>query len=338
MAFVDRIGGIADALNHVNPLTWATAGAYDELHDKEAALEAATYEAARSMDTFAEKTAGAREPVDDISHGAGVATGRVKGLGGAAQKAADRFGDLKKNVDDAAQAIAEAAYGPEELRLEFAKNRMELEDNESALGKVQDKIADLESKGKKVPRSLRKEFLDLRAEVNDSKQSVIETGIKLESVGGIKMGALKKEFGDLDIHLSGLKGEAHDLWYWMNRASKVRFEDIVSGGGRGGKASGGYTAPGDVAVVGERGEMEAVKALPGGGFMTYPLDGRGAFGIGPQASAGAMHASSSAPAAAGAAGSPIVIQVVLPDRRVLAEAVAPGVTAWQQGRGLMARA
>jgi len=327
----DRLKTLSDTLNGLNPMLWGYTDAQKMMEDAQNRNAAATEGMIGPLGDAGRKLNEFRSKADKAGDAAGEARDRVKGLGGAAQKAADRFADLKQNVDDAAQAIAEAAYGPEELRLSFRKTQLELKDNEDALAEVEKKIRSLKDKGKPVPRELRERFLDLRASINDNKQSLIETGIRLSKVGGMKMDALQKEFEDAGIDLSNLSGDAKLLWYWLTKASNVKFSDIVSGGGRGGKASGGYTAPGDSAVVGERG-MEGVKALPGGGFMTFPMDGRGAFGITPQAPVQPLAARAAEPAQA-MGGSPIVIQLVA-DGRVLAEAVAPGVTAWQQRRGL----
>ena len=327
----DRLKTLSDTLNGLNPMLWGYTDAQKMMEDAQKRNAAATDGMIGPLGDAGRKLNELRSKTDKAGDAAGEARDRIKGLGGAAQKAADRFADLKQNVDDAAQAIAEAAYGPEELRLSFRKTQLELKDNEDALAEVEKKIRSLKDKGKPVPRELRERFLDLRASINDNKQSLIETGIRLSKVGGMKMDALQKEFEDAGIDLSNLSGDAKLLWYWLTKASNVKFSDIVSGGGRGGKASGGYTAPGDSAVVGERG-MEGVKALPGGGFMTFPMDGRGAFGITPQAPVQPLAARAAEPAQA-MGGSPIVIQLVA-DGRVLAEAVAPGVTAWQQRRGL----
>ena len=266
----------------------------------------------------------------------GDETQHIRGLGGAANKAAERFGDLRKSVDDAARAIAEAAYGPEELRLEFRRTELELKDNQDALHDVEKKIQSLKDKGKPVPRDLREQFLDLRVSINDNKKSLIETGLKLEHVGGIELTDLKKEFAKLGIPIENVKGDAAELLRLIERLSREKLvRQLMDRGWSGwndhGKASGGYTPPGDSAVVGERG-MEGVKALPGGGFMTFPMDGRGAFGITPQAPVQPL-ASRAAEPAQTMGGSPIVIQLVA-EGRVLSELVAPGVTAWQQRRGL----
>jgi len=310
----DRLKTLSDTLNGLNPMLWGYTDAQKMMEDAQNRNAAATEGMIGPLGDAGRKLNEFRSKADKAGDAAGEARDRVKGLGGAAQKAADRFADLKQNVDDAAKAIADAALGPEELRLEFAKTQLELKDNQDELAGVEKKIQSLKDKGKPVPRDLRQQFIDLRLAVNDNKQSLIETGIKLERVGGIKMTALQKQFQNAGIDLGNLTGDAAELWRLLQKIASVKISPTSwSSWNDHGHAAGGYIPPYGSSVVGEGvNGAEVVHTGPAGAWVN------------PSAAAGM---------AGGSGGSPIVIQLVA-EGRVLAELVAPGVTAWQQRRGL----
>jgi hypothetical protein len=307
----DASGGWADGQKKVNNAL----GAFNTTEAQEAAAKL-TEEMSHGQEAFNDYRKGEREAYAQtvkVGDAAADARPRVKGLGGAAQKAADDFADLRKNVNAAADAIAEAAYGPEELRLEFAKTRLELKDNQDELGKVTRKIKDLGDKGKPVPRELRETFLDLQSAVVDNKQDIIRTGIKLKDVGGIKLGALQKEFADSHIDLSHLSGDARSLWSWLTRASNVTF-NIGHGSSvntHGHNAAGGPVSAGMPTLVGEKGPE----------LFTPESNGR----ITPNSNTMMM---------GGAGGGMTEVHVYL-DGRELGSAVASSVTKWQQDRRLI---
>lgn len=256
-------------------------------------------------------------PLNKIADAAGAARTKISGLGDKVHDLVGGYKDLVKWADKAAQVLN--PNDPEELRLEFEKNRLELLDNKDALKDLTDEFADLEKKGKKPTRDQRQHMIDLRLAVEDGEDQVISLGIQMVNTGKITFNQLEKRLENLGIDLSRLTGSARELLRYLRLIDDFDAGTLYDNGKRrGGRAAGGYIAPYSSSLVNEG--VNGTEAI----FST--------------GSSGAYVNPSAAAASAGqSGGSPVIVQVVL-DRRVIAESVAPGVTAWQQGRGLMARA
>lgn len=329
--------GVSDLERDLNSIDKAVVGAGIGIHEfvmgvlgehKAAqSAEGATRDLGYEADILGDKATDAARGVNRVGDAAAEARPRIKGLGGAAQKAADDFADLRRDAKKAGEAVADAAYGPEHLRLEFEKNRAELKNNQTELGKTADKIKELERKGKPVPKHLRDEFLDLKLGVNESKQSVIDTGIQLHSMGKISLAQLEAAFGRQNIRLDDLTGAAREYWIWLHRVAALG-PTLGFNGGHGstsnthGHATGGHEGAGSWSTVGEKG-IELVHTLPGGGMDVFPM------GTGPFAAA------SSATAAAPSAQSQTIVVPIYLDGRQIAQVTAPHVTKWQQDHRLL---
>lgn len=271
--------------------------------------------------------------------GLGDATGDAVGPTRSLTRSVDRLGDearegaklmdrLEDAVDDATDAFLEAALGPKELRLKLKDARDELGENTRESEKLQDKIARFRESGKPVGE-LKDDLRDLRGEIIDNQKDVISTTSRLEAMGRVPMGSTRSAIDGLID-----KADIAEAWDLYRALAAVR--DIGGGGGGrgprvndgrgdgrkdsptdwGGNATGGFLPAGDKGFVGERG-IEDIYAMPGGGVVVTPRSG-----------------SDAAPAVA-ASGQPLVIQVVVPDGRVLAELAAPGVAVWMQDRQLL---
>ena len=193
-------------------------------------------EMSRAMGRVADKTADARTGVSRLSDKVGDLAGDFK--------------DLAKFANDAGDALAEAAYGPEELALAFGESKRELGENERELERVRKKINKLRDDGKPVPKELKDRFHDLRVEVNDGKQEVIRLGTRLRITGKISMADLRSQFAKLGIRLDGVKGDAKDVWYWMNLIANTDLGTIYDNQGRGGRGDAGNRATGGAVTAG----------------------------------------------------------------------------------------
>lgn len=94
--FMDRIDGLADAFYHLNPMTAAQASAQDTLNAKMQAAYKPTYDAALAMDTYAEKTAEAREPTKRLTSSN---NGLADSFGRVAQTGAEALAAVQAEID-----------------------------------------------------------------------------------------------------------------------------------------------------------------------------------------------------------------------------------------------
>lgn len=239
------------------------------------------------------------------------------------------YKDLDKWSTRAGDAIAESAYGPEELRLSFEGARLELKDNQRELGKTSDKIEELGKKGKPVPVALRKEFNDAKLAVNESKQEVIRLGTKLEATGAISMADLRRQLQKAGVDLSHLAGEGQLAWYYLNKLANIDLGTIYDNNrkGIGGKAIGGPVQSGETYIVGEKGPELFSPSMSGYIVPNNQLQGG---------------TSSAAMTPASGGGMPVTIVIQAPvltpgTAQAVADAIGPALTKWQQQRHLIAR-
>jgi hypothetical protein len=94
--FADRLGGLTDVINTLNPATWGMAQAFDGARGALAKADQRAADAALSMDTYAEANAAAREPINKAT---GANNLLSKSLGRVAQSGADALAAVNDQID-----------------------------------------------------------------------------------------------------------------------------------------------------------------------------------------------------------------------------------------------
>lgn len=312
----ERLLGVLDALAPLLPMSEATKDLVGDMRTEFEELGITADDTAAALIDFRGGEREAMAAGRKLTDASGDLAGGIDDVGDEAADAAKKLKDLKKAANDALDAFLEATLGPEELKLELRNSKDELGENQREAEKLEDKIRRFKDAGKPVGE-LKDNLADLRLEIIKDKEDAIRATARLEDMGEVPMGstetAIKRLIGPLDR----VQQEAWDAYAALRALAGAGDGGGGGGGGRkGGKASGGYVAPYTSSLVGEY-RPEMVTAGSSGLYVN------------PSPAA--------APAGNVGGGGPVVVQLVV-DGRVLAEQTAPGVTAWQQDRRILARA
>jgi len=260
----ERFVDLAVAMSRFPGQSQANKDFWDAQKQSIADNEEATYKAALAWDTGSERLGGLNRSLDDVAGSAKVTAPRMQDLADAAKDTARWFGRTTSKASEWASVISEAAYGPAELSTQWSLTKLELKDNQDAFKTLDDQIKNLEKNGKKVPRDMRQDWLKAKSAVIDSKQALIDTGIKLEGVGGISLDALRQQFLNLGIDIANTNDQARLAWWYYThlKGAPTTSPPATGAGGQrsanativdDAKADGGPVAAGRTYLVGERG-------------------------------------------------------------------------------------
>jgi hypothetical protein len=210
----------------------------------------------------------------------------------AADDLADALDDVKESANDAADALAEAVYGPEILRANLAETKIEIAETTARLKEL--------AKKKDLTRDDRQEIAQLQGKLGELRSDVLTTTTRLALLGD------KPSSGALAAYLDRMYAKT-DKWddETIRLINHLRYLAGLTGangstgpinvtGGPTPKAHGGPVLPGRTYTVGEQGPETLV--MGGRGGMVIPNGG--------------------AQAGGGGGGAPVVLQVNMDGQRI----------------------
>ena len=294
----DRLRGIADVANALNPAMWGLNATMGDLRKREA-------EAGEAAGSMVGNFGRIRKELPPTAHG-------FEDVSYWSHRAAKDLWGFSDALEGAVDAVIGASFDPEQLALQLRDVSHRLRDDQAELDK-------LVSKGKKSHDDWER-ILALRTALSDGKEETIRLKSKLAALDGLTLKEAQATVQALGSKLNWASKQGRELWRYMLLidANAERAAGIVTGkSGNAGHmhAAGGSIPPYGWSIVGERGP-ELIR-LGSSGASVLPTVG-GAAGGG-----GSLTINVSTP-------------VLTPGgAEALARCIAPSVTRWQQDRRLL---
>jgi hypothetical protein len=196
---------------------------------------------------------------------------------------AQAFRDVEDAAADAAaeieplpeliQAVADAAWGPEEAEIAFRDATREVDGLKAELKKLRDE----------KPAGWRKDVAEARDRLSEAKKEAWEAEVALKAVDGLTLAEVREMVGKL----GGRAGYAADeIWRLYRGASNLDSLGALAFTNRSvqpgilnqHEAAGGTVHAGGNYIVGESGAAERLVMFPGGGGMVIPQGATGGGG------------------------------------------------------------
>lgn len=175
----------------------------------------------------------------------------LEGAKKATLETSDATGDLKAALDGLSGQVSTTALDVDDLKSEYRDSKLELKENIA-------KLKELEAI-KNPTREQRRDIERTKQAINDDKREIINTTLKLASMGEVKFTDLVKRLNGIGVHISDLNLDARTL---LNLLTDI---GTATGGSRngskgpsgtiGGQAEGGWSGLNgpELAWRGERG-------------------------------------------------------------------------------------
>lgn len=328
-SWFDRIGGLGDAINTLNPAMWQSIVASEQMADAQADAATKTEEsqaaieraAANTADGFVSSSREMGRAINTFAARASDARPSLADLRKSALKTADSFDDLRDAVRSAMDQMIEDKYDPEQLRLELELAKDEVQTLIKKLGKLEDI--------KNPTKDQRHDITETKLELSRARENVDKLTGRLRTLNAQSVSRIQAHMTSLGLKIDWTSDRARELLTLLEDIDKgTAYDNQATAGGRH-RAIGGAVQQNETYIVGEKGPELFSPSMSGYIIPNNQLQGGGSGArTTPDSSSG---------------GETLIIQ--LPNVQILtpgaadqlAQALGPVVTKWQQDRRLLAR-